>query len=118
MIRKIARPMLASVYVIDGVETLLNPAGHKESAESVLKKVRAMTPREYRNFLPKDAETAAKIVGQVDGWGCALHGNRFLGLELSNTFPPPGHDPCSGQAATAWQLSAQQRQAFSQTCLS
>lgn len=63
MIRKIARPMLASVYVIDGVETLLNPAGHKESAESVLKKVRAMTPREYRNFLPKDAETAAKIVG-------------------------------------------------------
>ena len=37
MIRKIARPMLASVYVIDGVETLLNPAGHKDSADSVLK---------------------------------------------------------------------------------
>ena len=32
MIRKIARPMLASVYIIDGVETVLNPAGHKEAA--------------------------------------------------------------------------------------
>lgn len=65
MIRKIARPMLASVYVIDGVETILNPAGHKESAETVLKKVRTATPREYRAFLPKDPETAAQIVGGV-----------------------------------------------------
>ena len=63
MIRKIARPMLASVYVIDGVETLLNPAGHKEAADSVLKKVRALTPREYRAFLPKSPETAAQLVG-------------------------------------------------------
>ncbi|OEY25487.1 DoxX family protein [Corynebacterium sp. BCW_4722] len=65
MIRKIARPMLASVYVIDGVETLLNPAGHKESADTVLKKVRAAVPREYRSLLPKDPETAAQIVGGV-----------------------------------------------------
>ncbi len=65
MIRKIARPMLASVYVIDGVETMINPAGHKESAETVLKKLRSATPREYRAFLPKDPETAAQIVGGV-----------------------------------------------------
>ena len=65
MIRKIARPLLASVYVIDGVETVMNPAGHKESADTVLKKVRAATPREYRALLPKDPETAAQIVGGV-----------------------------------------------------
>ena len=57
--------MLASVYVIDGVETLLNPAAHKDSADTVLKKVRAFTPREYRSFLPEDPESAAKIVGGV-----------------------------------------------------
>ena len=34
MIRKLARPMLASVYVIDGVETVINPSAHRESAES------------------------------------------------------------------------------------
>lgn len=65
MIRKIARPMLASVYIIDGVETVLNPAGHKDAADSALKKVRAVVPREYRGFLPKDPETAAQIVGGV-----------------------------------------------------
>ncbi|MCT2338725.1 DoxX family membrane protein [Corynebacterium sp. p3-SID1056] len=65
MIRKIARPMLASVYIIDGVETVLNPAGHKEAAASALKKVRSVVPREYRGLLPKDPETAAQVVGGV-----------------------------------------------------
>ena len=51
MIRKIARPMLASVYVIDGVETLLNPAAHKDSANTVLKKLRTAVPAEYRGWL-------------------------------------------------------------------
>lgn len=65
MIRKIARPMLASVYVIDGVETLLNPAAHKDSANTVLKKLRTAVPAEYRGFVPEDPESAAKIVGGV-----------------------------------------------------
>ncbi|MBL7285843.1 DoxX family protein [Corynebacterium godavarianum] len=65
MIRKIARPMLASVYIIDGVETALNPASHKDAADSALKKVRSVLPRQYRGFLPKDPETAAQIVGGV-----------------------------------------------------
>ncbi|WP_301925610.1 DoxX family protein [Corynebacterium glaucum] len=65
MIRKIARPMLASVFIIDGVSTVLNPAGQKESAESVLTQVRAALPRQYRAFIPKDPETAAQIIGGV-----------------------------------------------------
>lgn len=65
MIRKIARPMLASVFIIDGVQSVMNPAASKESAEKVLKELRAATPRQYRAFLPKDPETAAQIVGGV-----------------------------------------------------
>lgn len=72
MIRKIARPMLASVFVIDGVQTVLNPAGAKESADSVLKQLRAATPRQYRAFLPKDPETAAQIVGGVKAGAASL----------------------------------------------
>lgn len=65
MIRKIARPMLASVFVIDGVETVMNPAGRKDGAESALAQVRAALPRQYRAFLPKDPETAAQLVGGI-----------------------------------------------------
>lgn len=65
MIRKIARPMLASVFVIDGVETVMNPAGRKDEAESALTQVRAALPRQYRAFLPKDPETAAQLVGGI-----------------------------------------------------
>ena len=84
MIRKIARPMLASVYVIDGVETLLNPAGHKEAADSVLKKVRALTPREYRGFLPKSPETAAQLVGATKaGAGASFAIGKFPRLSAS-----------------------------------
>lgn len=84
MIRKIARPMLASVYVIDGVETLLNPAGHKEAADSVLKKVRAFTPREYRSFLPKSPETAAQIIGAIKaGAGASFAIGKFPRLSAT-----------------------------------
>lgn len=65
MIRKLARPMLASVYVIDGVQTVLNPSAQRESAESVLKKVRSVLPAQYRSFLPSSPETAAQISGGV-----------------------------------------------------
>ncbi|MEH0146689.1 DoxX family membrane protein [Corynebacterium sp. Q4381] len=72
MIRKIARPMLASVFIIDGVQTVLNPASAKESADSVLKQLRAATPRQYRAFLPKDPETAAQIAGGVKAGAASL----------------------------------------------
>ncbi|QPK84123.1 DoxX family membrane protein [Corynebacterium qintianiae] len=65
MIRKLARPMLASVYVIDGVETVVNPSAHRESAESVLKKLRSVVPAPYRAYLPSSPETAAQVVGGV-----------------------------------------------------
>ncbi|GAA0216210.1 DoxX family membrane protein [Corynebacterium riegelii] len=65
MIRKIARPMLASVFIIDGAKTVMNPSSNKESAASVLEQVRAAVPRQYRSFLPQDPETAAQIVGGV-----------------------------------------------------
>ncbi|WP_115684702.1 DoxX family membrane protein [Corynebacterium senegalense] len=65
MIRKFARPMLASVYVADGVETVLNPSAHRDDAQAVLKKVRSVVPREYRSFVPDSPETAALAMGGV-----------------------------------------------------
>lgn len=63
LIRKIARPMLASVYIADGADTLLNTQDHVESTETVLKRVRTLLPRRYARQLPKDAELVARSIG-------------------------------------------------------
>lgn len=65
MIRKIARPMLASVYIADGADTLLNTQDHVESAETVLKRARTVLPRRYARKLPKDAELVTRSLGGV-----------------------------------------------------
>lgn len=63
MIRKIARPMLASVYIADGVDTLTNTQAHVDSTESVLKKVNAVLPRQYAAYIPNDPKLVARAVG-------------------------------------------------------
>ncbi|MGD7003291.1 DoxX family membrane protein [Corynebacterium halotolerans] len=63
MIRKIARPMLASVYVLDGADTLLNTEAHVEGTDTLLKRVRSVLPRRYAKQLPKDPELVARAVG-------------------------------------------------------
>ncbi|HHU67552.1 MAG TPA: DoxX family protein, partial [Corynebacterium sp.] len=42
MIRKIARPMIASVYIADGADSLLNTSEHTEAAETLIKRARAI----------------------------------------------------------------------------
>lgn len=63
MIRKVARPMLASVYVLDGADTLLNTDAHVEGTEVLLKRVRSVLPRRYAKRLPRDPELVARAVG-------------------------------------------------------
>ena len=65
MIRKLARPMLASVYIVDGVQTLRDPNVNKESTKALLEKVRGAIPREYRGLVPNDPKTAAQVVGGI-----------------------------------------------------
>ncbi|GGG76743.1 DoxX family membrane protein [Corynebacterium pelargi] len=63
MIRKLARPMIASVYIADGADTVMNTQAHVDATESVVNNVRSLLPRQYRTFIPKDPETVAKAVG-------------------------------------------------------
>lgn len=62
MIRKIARPMLASVFVADGVDTLINQKDHLDGAREVLSKVRAVVPAQYAQLVPADPRTAVQAV--------------------------------------------------------
>ena len=63
MIRKIARPMIASVYIADGADSILNSQERVEQAESLLNRVRALLPRQYARQLPRDPETVVRAVG-------------------------------------------------------
>ncbi|WPF67098.1 MULTISPECIES: DoxX family protein [unclassified Corynebacterium] len=63
MIRKLARPALASVYIADGADTLMNTAKHVEATESVLNRTRSLLPRKYARQVPQDPELVARAVG-------------------------------------------------------
>jgi len=63
MIRKIARPMIASVYIADGADSLLNTSEHTEAAETLIKRARTILPREYARRVPRDPELVVRAVG-------------------------------------------------------
>lgn len=63
MIRKIARPMLASVYIADGADTLLNTQAHVEGTEVVLDRIRYILPRKYAKRISSDPELVTQIIG-------------------------------------------------------
>ena len=62
MIRKIARPMIASVYIADGADSLLNSSEHVENAEVLIKRARAILPRSYARRVPRDPELVVRTV--------------------------------------------------------
>lgn len=59
LLRRVARPMLASVFVYGGFDTLRNPKPRVQMAESFTTKLAAATP------LPNDADKLVKINGAV-----------------------------------------------------
>ena len=75
MSRRLARPMLATVFVIDGVETLRNPQAHVEHAAPLVDKTAplvekgepAVSERVAASVppVPKDTETLVKALAGV-----------------------------------------------------
>lgn len=62
MLRKIARPMLASFFVWDGVDTLRNTDQHIAETENMLERLRKVLPREYAGYIPNDPELVARAL--------------------------------------------------------
>lgn len=63
MIRKLARPMLASAYVADGVETVTNTKEHEEAAQRVLDHLKKVLPAEQYKQIPQDPALLARVAG-------------------------------------------------------
>jgi putative oxidoreductase len=87
IVRRLARPMLASVFITGGLDALRNPEPRAEMAEPVAPVIASKLP-----YLPEDPETLVKINGAVMvGAGTMLALNRFPRLSsllLAGTILP------------------------------
>ncbi|KAB1551961.1 DoxX family membrane protein [Corynebacterium sp. 319] len=63
MIRKIAHTLVASAFIVDGVQTLRNPKEHAGEAKAVIGPVRSVLPPQYAKAIPTDGPTQARILG-------------------------------------------------------
>lgn len=66
IVRRIARPMLASIFVFGGINALRNAAAHKPAAEPIAKKIAAPLG------LPEDTELLVRVNGAAMVGGGAL----------------------------------------------
>jgi uncharacterized membrane protein YphA (DoxX/SURF4 family) len=65
LVRRIARPLLASSFINDGVDALRNPQPHIDAAAPVVEKVSGVADKQLPVQLPKDTAQWVKIVAGV-----------------------------------------------------
>lgn len=65
LIRKLARPLLASVFIADGVDALLNPEAHTDDARRALKRTKAALPNSYAQAIPNNPELVVRVSSGV-----------------------------------------------------
>lgn len=92
ILRRVARPMLAAVFVSGGIETLRNPKPSTQVAEPLLDKTVGQVQDRLPDQVPTDAETLVKLDAMIKiGAGLALAFNKFprlASLLLAGTVVP------------------------------
>lgn len=114
LIRRIARPMLASVFIASGIKALRNPELLAETAQPFVSKAQDVLPDEVVEPIPSDTVTMVRINGAVQlGGGVLLAAGKFpriAALGLAGSLVPTtlaGHD--------FWNKSDPQERQFHQT---
>lgn len=78
MLKKIARPALASYFIVDGAKAVTQPAEYKDSADAVLQHVRTLLPRKWARQVSDDPELVARVLGGIKvGAGSSLALGKF-----------------------------------------
>ncbi|WP_446665659.1 DoxX family protein [Flexivirga sp. B27] len=65
IVRRLARPMLSSIFVVAGFNSLRNPDHAAPAAAPVLDKCRAMLPQQVASLVPADPATGVRVNGAV-----------------------------------------------------
>jgi putative oxidoreductase len=78
ILRRVARPLLAAIFVSGGVEMLRNPKQPMQAAEPVVDKTVGQVEDKLPDQVPTDTESLVKLDGMIKvGAGLALAFNRF-----------------------------------------
>lgn len=92
LIRRIARPMLAAVFVAGGVDALRNPAPRVKAAAPLVAKGEQALPNDITDNVPTDPDTLVKINAAVQiGGGLLLASGRMprlASLALAGSIVP------------------------------
>ncbi|MEU4311298.1 DoxX family protein [Nocardia sp. NPDC024068] len=72
LIRRLARPLLASTFIANGVETLMHPQSRVEEASNLVQKGQDTLPSNIAGSLPSDPDTLVKVTAAVQIAGGTL----------------------------------------------
>ncbi|NEW27024.1 DoxX family protein [Nocardia cyriacigeorgica] len=92
LIRRLARPLLASAFVVDGVDTLMHPEPRVKTASAVVQQGHEKLPSDVAQKLPSNPDLLVKAtaVTQVAGGAMLALGKapRLAALALAATVVP------------------------------
>lgn len=92
LLRRLARPLLATVFVVEGVDTLRHPESRVKAATELVQRGQRQLPEEYAAKLPNDPGTVVRINAgaQVAGGVLLALGKapRLAALVLAATVIP------------------------------
>lgn len=99
LVRRIARPLLSTIFIAGGVDALKNPSGKAQAATPLIDKSTEALPSSVTDSVPTDAETLVKINAAVQIGGGVLLATgkapRLASLALAGSLVPTtlaGHD--------------------------
>ncbi|MFD4368716.1 DoxX family membrane protein [Rhodococcus sp. NPDC058521] len=99
LVRRIARPLLSTIFIAGGIDALKNPSGKAQAAAPLIDKSTEALPSSVTDTVPTDVETLVKINAAVQIGGGVLLATgkapRFASLALAGSLVPTtlaGHD--------------------------
>jgi len=92
LIRRLARPMLATMFIAGGIDTLRNPGGRPQAAAPLIAKGEQILPNQITDNVPTDPDTLVKVNAGVQlGGGLLLASGkmpRLASLALAGSLVP------------------------------
>ena len=92
LIRRLARPMLATMFIAGGIDALRNPGGRPQAAAPLIAKGEEVLPHQITDNVPTDPDTLVKISAGVQVGGGVLLATgkmpRLASLALAGTLVP------------------------------
>ncbi|RZL77772.1 MAG: DoxX family membrane protein, partial [Rhodococcus sp. (in: high G+C Gram-positive bacteria)] len=92
LVRRIARPLMSTIFISGGVDALRNPAGRAKAAAPLIEQSKDALPNEVTANVPTDPETLVRINGGIQVAGGILLATgkapRIASLALAGSLVP------------------------------